>query len=664
VRRCIGVIITRPGPRIPVARRAARAYFRASGCDDARLYQAAGRQLFARRRRTMKPRLFCPGPGTRRFAMREHELRELIEDVRSGRQTRRSFVQRMMALGLTAPLASQMLAYSGIARAQAPSGYKATKRGGGGALKVLWWQGATLLNPHFATGTKDQEGSRIFYEPLAAWDAEGELVPILAAEIPSLANGGLAKDGMSVTWKLKKGVTWHDGTPFTADDCVFNWEYASNPETAAVTIGSYKDVTATKVDSHTVRVNFKKPTPFWADAFVGTRGMLIPKHLFGPYIGGKSREAPANLKPVGTGPYKFVDFKPGDIVRGEINNSYHFADRPYFDTIEMKGGGDAVSAARAVIQTGEFDYAWNMQVEDEILKRLEAGGKGRAEVTPGGNIEFILMNYTDPWNEVDGERANPKSKHPVLTDPAVRQALAMLVDRQSVQDHIYGRTGVATGNFLNNPPRFASKNTKWEFNVDKASAVLEAAGWKKGADGVRAKDGKKLKFVYQTSINAPRQKTQAVVKQACQKAGIDLELKSITASVFFSSDVGNPDTYTKFFCDIEMYTTTMTQPDPELFMNQYVSWEMSSKENKWQGRNIVRWANADYDAAYKSAQSELDPVKRAALFIKMNDLVCNNHVVIPLVYRPRVSALSNKLYAPLSGWDNDLWNLKDWYREA
>jgi peptide/nickel transport system substrate-binding protein len=97
-------------------------------------------------------------------------------------------------------------------------------------------------------------------------------------------------------------------------------------------------------------------------------------------------------------------------------------------------------------------------------------------------------------------------------------------------------------------------------------------------------------------------------------------------------------------------------------MNQYCSWELSSRENKWQGRNIVRWASADYDNAYKAAQGELDPVKRAALFIRMNDLVSNNNVVIPLVYRPRVAAVSNRLYAPLSGWDNDLWNLKDWYR--
>ena len=207
-----------------------------------------------------------------------------------------------------------MLAYSGVAMAQSRPPYKPTKRGGGGPLKVLWWQGPTLLNPHFAVGTKDQDGSRIFYEPLAGWDADGNLMPVLAAEIPDRENGGLAEDGKSVTWKLKQGVKWHDGKPFTADDVVFNWEYAADPATAATTIGSYKDVKVEKVDEYTVKVMFDKPTPFWADAFVGTRGMIIPKHLFADYAGAKSRDAPANLKPVGTGPYKFVDFKPGDMV--------------------------------------------------------------------------------------------------------------------------------------------------------------------------------------------------------------------------------------------------------------------------------------------------------------------------------------------------------------
>ena len=187
---------------------------------------------------------------------------------------------------------------------------------------------------------------------------------------------------------------------------------------------------------------------------------------------------------------------------------------------------------------------------------------------------------------------------------------------------------------------------------------------KKGPDGIRAKDGKKLKFVYQTSINTPRQKTQAIVKQACQKAGIDIELKSVTASVFFSSDVANPDTYAKFYCDVQMYTTTMTQPDPETFMNQFTSAEVSTKENKWQGRNITRWTNAEYDKLFRDAEGELDPVKRAAMFIRMNELSCGDHAVIPVVYRPTVSAVGSKLQCDISGWDTNLGNIKDWFREA
>jgi len=596
--------------------------------------------------------------------MNERELRGLIGKVKAGKLSRRGFVQRMMAVGIGAPFATQLLVHSGVAMAQSPSTYKPTKRGGGGALKVLWWQGPTLLNPHFAVGTKDQDGSRLFYEPLAAWDPEGNLKPKLAAVIPSRENGGLAADGKSVTWKLKQGVTWHDGKPFTADDVVFNWEYSKDPATAAVTIGSYRDVVVEKIDQYTVVVKFQKPTPFWADALVGTRGMMIPKHLFADYIGAKSRDAPNNLKPVGTGPYLFKDFKPGDLVTGVINPNYHQPNKPYFDSIEMKGGGDAVSAARAVLQTGEFDFAWNMQVEDEILLRMEKGGKGRVEVTPGGNIEHIQLNTTDPWTEVDGERSSIKTKHPTLSDPAVRQALAQLVDSKSVQQHIYGRTGPATRDFLNNPQRFKSKNNPIEFNIEKANDILEKAGWKKGSDGIRAKDGKKLKFVYQTSINQPRQKTQAIVKQAAQKAGIDIELKSVTASVFFSSDVANPDTYTKFYSDLQMYTTTMSQPDPQLFMNQFTSWEVATKDNKWQGRNITRWRNDEYDKVFRASESELDPVKRAAMFIKMNDLAVQNQVVIPVVARPGVAAVAGKLNASISGWDNNTWDLSDWFKTA
>jgi peptide/nickel transport system substrate-binding protein len=595
--------------------------------------------------------------------MEEREIRSLVEDVVAGRLGRRRFVQLMVGLGLTAPMATQMLGAAGVQAQPKSPVFTPTRRGGGGPLRVLWWQAPTLLNPHFATGTKDQDASRIFFEPLAGYDPDGNLVPALAADIPTVDNGGLGRDGTWVIWNLKKGVQWHDGKPFTADDVVFNWEYAADPATAAVTVGAYRDIDRIeRLNDHAVKIVFKQPTPYWYEAFCGQNRLIIPKHLFDAYRGAKSREAPANLKPVGTGPYRFVDFKPGDIVRGEINPSYHASNRPFFDTIEMKGGGDATSAARAVLQTSEYDFAWNMQIEDDVLRRLEQGGKGRAEIYPTGGIEHIQCNVTDPWKEVDGERSSLKTTHPTLSDPSVRQALSVLVDRASIHEQIYGRGGQATANYLNAPSRYYSRNTRWEFNVDKANQLLDAAGWKRGADGVRAKDGKRLKFLYQTSTNAPRQKTQAIVKQACAKAGIEIEIKSVVASVFFASDSANPDTYPHFYADLQMYNTT-TGADPLWGMRVFTSQEVATKDNKWSGRNITRWRSEDYDRLWKAAETEMDPVKRAALFIRMNDMVIQNAVVIPVNWRNGVAAAATRLRGmDLTGWDSNLWRLPYWHK--
>jgi peptide/nickel transport system substrate-binding protein len=591
-------------------------------------------------------------------------LQGMIDRVKAGRLSRRGFIKRMAAFGLTAPMATQILATGGVAMAATAPTYEPTKRGGGGTLRLLWWQGPTLLNPHFAVGTKDEDGSRLFYEPLARWDNDGNLAPVLAAEIPSRDNGGLAADGKSVIWKLKQGVKWHDGEPFTADDVVFTWEYAKDPATAATSSGSYSKVHVEKVDQYTVKVLFDKPEPFWADAYAGSHGCIIPKHLFEAYAGSKSRQAPNNLKPVGTGPYMFKSFNPGDLVQGVINPNYHEPNRPFFDAVEMKGGGDATSAARAVLQTAEYDFAWNLQVEDEILKKLEASGKGHATFVKGGNIEHLQVNFTDPWKEVDGERSSVKTQHPTLSDKVVREALSLLVNRGDVEQYIYGRTGTATANILNGPPRFVSKNTSYEFNVQKAIDLLEKGGWKPGADGVREKDGKKLKYVFQTSINQPRQSTQQIIKQACKKAGIEIELKAVTASVFFSSDTGSDDIFPKFYTDLQMYTSTLTQPDPSFFMRNFLSTEASSKANKWQGRNITRWRNEEYDRIYAETRNNLDAVSRAAQFIQLNDLVIKDIAVIPLIFRSSVSAAVNGLQAPQSGWDNDTSALADWYKEA
>jgi peptide/nickel transport system substrate-binding protein len=594
------------------------------------------------------------------------ELRGLIREVATGRLTRRQFARALLGLGVTGPIAASLLLSAGKARAQTKPAFTPTRRGGGGELKTLWWQGPTILNPHLAIGVKDGDGSRIFYEPLVSFDPEGNLVPVLAAEVPTLANGAVARDGLSVTWRLKKNVAWHDGKPFTADDLVFTWEYAADPATNAITAGTYKDVARIeKLDPHTAKIVYKAPNPGWFQTFGGTL-CVLPRHVFEPFKGARSREAPANLKPVGTGPYRIVDFKPGDMIRAELNPAYHEANWPFFDRLELKGGGDAPSAARAVIQTGEYDFAWNIQVEDDILRRMEQGGKGRTDIAPAGGVEHILCNFSDPDREIDGERSSLKAPHPFLTEPAVRQALALLVDRASIQEQLYGRQGQATANYLNAPPRFRSPNTRWEFSVDRANALLDQAGWRRGADGVRIKDGKRLRMLFQTSINAVRQKQQAIIKQAAARAGVDLELKSVVASVFFSSDPGNPDTTSKFYADLQMYAFNFTSgPEPQRFMDPFVSWEVATKENKWAGRNATRWRNEDYDRAWKAAEQEMDPVKRAALFVRMNDLLIQHNVVVPIIWRSNISAVSTRLRnTDICGWDSSFWNLAHWYREA
>ena len=594
--------------------------------------------------------------------MDERDLRGLLDKVKAGRLSRRAFVRRVTAVGLTAPMATQLLALSGVAMAQPKSTYKPTKRGGGGLLKVLWWQGPTLLNPHFAVGAKDQEGCKLFYEPLLRWDVNGNPVPVLAAAVPTRANGGIAADGRSVTWKLKAGVTWHDGQPFGADDVVFNWQYATDPATAAVTLGAYDGIKAVeKVDALTVRVVFTKASTLW---WRGSQVGLVPRHLFAPYKGAKSRDNPVNLKPVGTGAYRCVDFKPADSVRGVLNASYHQPNKPYFDTVEIKGGGDSASAARAVLQTGEFDFGWNIQLEDDVLLRMEKNGQGRADFAPGGDTETIVLQFANPDVATDGERAHPKSRNPRLSDIAVRRALALLLDRNGIAQSIYGRSGVLTANIINNPERLNSRKQKHEFSVAKANALLDGAGWKKGADGVRAKDGQRLALLFQTSTNAVRQKVQQVFKQACAQAGIEIAIKAVTPSVFFSSDEANPDTFGKFWADLEMFAGAGRDPEPWNDMLQFASWEMASKANKWQGQNRARWSNAEFDQLLRGAEVEFDDVKRMAMYIRMNDLVCEDVATIPLVYRPSVNVLKRGLVASITAWDMGLSSIADWYREA
>ncbi len=640
--------------------------------------------------------------------MDSQEIQDLYHRAMTGSLSRRQVIKRAAALGLSAPVIAMLLAACGsssskstattastatsggsgstsasptsasgsssststsssgtpTASSASTSSASATTRGQGGTLNLLWWEAPTILNSHLSQGTKDFDATRPVLEPLADFDADGKPVAVLAAEIPSLGNGGVASDGLSVTWKLKPNVTWSDGQPFTSSDVKFTYDYVSNPQTAATTAGNYAVVSAVDVvDNTTVKITFKQPTPGWYGVFCGDYGRILPQHMLQNYVGATARNAPFNLKPIGTGPYVVTQFQAGDHVSYAINDKFRDSTKPFFKTVYMKGGGDATSAARAAIQTGEVDYAWNLQVEASVLQSLKASGNpGAVNIAPGTGVERILVNMTDPNKTVDGQKSHLGTPHPFQSDLKVRQAYSMAIQRDVLVKQLYGDTGSVTSNILCGPTAFVSKDTTWKYDTAAANTLLDDAGWTKSGS-VRAKNGVQMNITYQTSVNSLRQKEQEIVKEGFAQIGINVTLKTIDASVFFSSDAGNTDTAGHFYSDIEMYTNGPTIPYPLDYM---VSWygatsNIAQKSNSWSGNNLERWQNADYDKAYTSAQTELDPTKQAPLFIQMNDLVINQVVEIPLALRNNVQGVNNKLQnLNLSPWVSQLWNIENW----
>lgn len=552
-----------------------------------------------------------------------------------------------------------------------------TGRGSGGTLRLLYWQAPSTLNPHLTSASPDWGASRITYEPLASFDKEGNLVPFLAAEIPSLENGGLAEDGKSVTWKLKQDVKWSDGEPFTADDVLFTYQFISNPEVKAQSIGFYRAVFKVEViDKYTVKVKFNDVNPAWSLPFVGSTGLIIPRHIFEDYNGPNAADAPANIQPVGTGPYRVLPpgikiqevlFLGNELVDTnkivfEPNPFFREPDKPFFSRIELRGGGTVKEAARLALQTGEVDFAWNLQVDAATLSQLATEGQGEMIPVPQSFVERIYFNFTDP-NHVapSGERSSLDFPHPFFSDLKVRQAFTYAVDREAIAA-LYGAAFQPTSNILVSPAKYNSPNTTFEYNLEKAAALLDEAGWvDTNDDGIRDKDGKEMEVEFQTSANPLRQETQRIIQRALKSIGVDVEINVIDSGSFFDPAPDNPNTAYHFYADLQMYNDGNPNPDPGSYMEFLTTDQIPQKSNKWVGENVGRWQNPDYDALYQQSTTEIDPDKRTQLFIEMNDKIIEDAAIIPLVHRARVIGVNPNLTGvDPTPWDAELWNIKDW----
>ncbi|MDQ7080411.1 MAG: peptide ABC transporter substrate-binding protein [Paracoccaceae bacterium] len=541
-------------------------------------------------------------------------------------------------------------------------------RGDSGHLNIIYWQAASIMNPYLSGGTKDIDASSMVLEPLAHYDENGNMVPTLAAKIPTVANGGVSKDLTSITWHLKPGLKWADGTPVTAKDVEFTANYCMDPAGGCQQLAKFADVTKVKaVDDLTVKITFGKPKPFPYGPFVGATTPIIQASQFADCMGTKAPTCTdANFKPIGTGPFKVKEFRANDTITLVANDNYRDPDKPAFATVTFKGGGDATSAARSVLETGEFDYAWNLQIAPEVLAQMEAKGKGTILSGFGPLVERLMVNLTDPNPKWGDERSTVKHPHPFLTDKAVRQALSMAIDRKLLVEVGYGKAGKVTCNVVPAPAIYNSPNNESckTQDIAGANALLDAAGWKKGADGIRSKNGVRLSILYQTSTNAVRQDFQELIKSWWKQIGVETELKNIDAAVFFGGDQSSPDTFQKFFADIEMYANNFDGTDPEAYMGSWKCSEIPSPENAWLGSNMPRYCNPEYDKLVAEMAGTADIKKRAELVIRMNDMLMQNYIMIPLVHRGNVAAAANTLAGvKLNVWDSDLWNVADWARK-
>lgn len=534
-------------------------------------------------------------------------------------------------------------------------------------LTLLYWQAPSLPGPYLSGGFKDRDAGAITLEPLAWYSPDGELVPALAEEIPTVENGGVSTDQLSITWKLKEGVKWSDGSDMTADDLVFTWNYCRDEATGCTAEDTFAGLANVEaLDERTVRITFDEPRPYPYDAFVSTDSPVISAAQFADCIGEAARSCEEqNTLPLGTGPYRIVSFTPEKEAVFERNPHYR-GEKPYFDRVVLKGGGDAVTAATAVLQWGIADYAWNLQVEPELLAELEAVGYGTVVSAFADLVERIVVNQTNPDPALGDNRSeylDGENPHPFLSFRPIRQAMSMAIDRHRLTE-LYGFAGRPECDLIAGPAHYVSgaNDDCLTQDIAGANALLDEHGVvDNDGDGIREYNGVPLRITYMTSTNAIRQATQELVRNWWREIGIETELVHFDAGIYFGSDPA-AESYRRFFADVQMYATGGGL-EPQNYLSDQRCSHIPARENNWAEGNVARACDPAYDAAFEELPQLPIGAEREALVKRLNDILVRNSFEMPLVSRGIVSAHANTLQGvEFNAWDSEVWNIAEWRR--
>ena len=540
----------------------------------------------------------------------------------------------------------------------------------GGTLVLGFYQEPELLNPLIRTQTVASWTGDFMESAVVEANPAGEFYAQLAEEVPTIQNGGVSEDGLTITLNLKQGILWEDGDEFTCDDVVFTWETTVHPESGAVSTVGWEDVESiTCPDDYTVVIQFSQ---FYAPYLAMLSTPVLPSHLGLDPADMQNWEF--NRKPLSLGPYKLEEWISGDsmtLVRNENFWKWETEGKPYVDTIVLRWI-ESREVGKQLIQTGDLDFVWDLTEAD--IPEAETWEGVVISNDPSTGTERLLLNLVDPELDApcaDWLRENP-SPHWALGDPLVREAIELGIDKQTIVDKLlYGLATVGTAEL--NLGWAAADIPPSEFNPEKAMSLLDEAGWTdEDGDGVRecngcpyAEAGRPLRLKLQTtSGNALREQAEQVIIEMMADIGIEFYIENVPSSELFSSySSGAFRKHGQF--DVLMYTTSYGTDPHDQMNGYYASYNAPCEDNGGTGYNYSRWISDEYDEQMAIAGTSPDLEVRKAAYQRGSELIAEGRPHIYLYDRGDIDLLRDHFKGHTHNiWTFDgSWNAEEWYIE-
>ena len=505
-------------------------------------------------------------------------------------------------------------------------------------LRIALQINPTQLNPILAQNTIETFADGLMFDFLVTHDQNRRQIPDLAATVPSLANGGISKDGATITYHLRRNVKWHDGAPFSSRDVKFTWEAIMNPRNNVVSRRGFDQVASVETpDPYTVVLRMKRLFPPAIDAFFGesdTPTRILPAHLLEKYP--DLNHVEFNAAPVGTGPYEFVRWLRGDRIVLRANPSY-FAGAPRLKQITLAIVPDDNTIAEQ-LQSHETDLA--IETTAAVYHDVAGASGVRRQLADSPTYTAIIFN----------------TQRPMLGDVRVRRALVMGMDRAAiVRDNAFGTTQLAVADLAPFYWAFDAALHPVPFELARAKALLDAAGWHVGPDGIRVRDGTRLAplLVYGTGSQTVRNIT-AQVQQMYRPLGVDLQLKGFDyATLYAAAQSGGILNGGKF--DLAMYAwVSGSDPDD--------SSQWTCKMIPPAGNNVARYCSPEMDAAQRLALSTFDRSVRKRAYAEIESLLLRDAPAAFLYYQSLRYAHADDLEDFLPNGIDEGWNAQEWRR--